>query len=234
MMRTLPGIGTLTLFRLVRSFVDQPARKALLRPMPDDMDLFAAIPATRSGAALDHILYVGPLSPESGAADLLVALSQRAEQHPGRRIELTWAGVGDLAGVFEAQPLPGTLTQHFVGVLDRTAMAVAFAGASLLVVPLVDGGAPVLEALAAGLIVLGGRRVLAMRPILGSNGPGWGYDERGRLDLAATLSAALDETPAAQDNRRRAGRVLALGAPVADAVRRSAQQNRFVSSEVAL
>ena len=234
MTRTLPGIGTLTLFRRVRSFVGRPAREALFRPVPDDMDLFAAIPATRIDPALDHILYVGPLSPESGAADLLVALAQRAEQHPGRRIELTWAGVGDLAGVFKAQPLPGTLTQRFVGVLDRTAMAVAFAGASLLVVPLVDSGAPVLEALAAGLIVIGGRRVLAMRPILGNNGPGWGYDERGRLDLVATLSAALDEAQAAQDVRRRAGRVLALGAPIAETVRWPARQSRLVSSEVVL
>lgn len=234
MMRTLPSIGTLTLSRLVRSFVGLPAREALFRPVPDDMDLFAAIPATRIGPALDHILYVGPLSPESGAADLLIALAQRAEQHPGRSIELTWAGVGDLAGVFEAQPLPDLLIQRFVGVLDRTAMAVAFARASLLVVPLIDSGAPVLEALAAGLIVIGGRRVPAMGPILGSNGPGWGYDERGWLDLAATLSAALDEAPAAQDLRRRAGRVLALGAPVDEAVRWPAEQSRLVSSEVVL
>lgn len=234
MMRTLPGTGAMTLFRLVWPFVGRPSRGIPFRPAPDDLDLFATLPATRTGAALGQILYVGPLSPESGAADLLVALASWAEQHPTRPIEITWAGTGDLAGVFEAQPLPPTLTQRFAGALDRAALLTAFAGASLMAVPLCDSGAPVLEALTAGLVLIGGRRAAAMRPITGPSGPAWSYDERRRQDLAVTLSAALNEAPEALDIRRRAGRLLAYGARASERLAQPADHNRLVSGEVAL
>ena len=231
MPRTVSRAGAATLLRLVWTLTGLAPQAVASGSTPGDFEMFAAIPAARSTSALDWILYVGPLSPESGAADLLVALAGWAEQHPDRPIEITWAGVGDLAGVFEAQPLPCTLTQRFVGELDRAALAEAFADASILAAPLSDNGGPVLEALAAGLVVIGGRRAPAMRSIVGVHGPAWSYDERSLLDLAATLSAALDEKPEARDARRRAGRLLAHDIRAAEAVRLPAAPRRLVSSE---
>lgn len=181
-----------------------------LKPLPPDLDLFLAGPVERDAHAAHRLLHVGPLSPDSGASDVLAALATWAEHNPARRVEICWAGNGDLAGVLAAQPLPANLEQCFLGELDRPGLAEAFAGFGIMIVALGDGEArpPVLEAIAAGLVLLGDRRAAAIRGIARAGAPIWAFNALDAHDMAAALTLAFEASPGELDALREAGRAL--------------------------
>jgi glycosyltransferase involved in cell wall biosynthesis len=142
-----------------------------------------------------RIAVLGPLAAHSGTPELLAAVAAWAEAGPKRRVELAWAGRGDLAGVLAAQPLPPGLTQRFLAPEDAAA---AVAGAELAVVPgLADGSEPSVQAaFAAGLPVLGSRRRGEVRRMVTDAVTGWLYDPARPGELDAALARALATPPA--------------------------------------
>ena len=164
-----------------------------------ELDPFFASRRRRGESAVRRIAFAGDLSPQSGAADLMIAVASWAESNPHRAVDLCWIGEGDLAGVLDAQPLPPGVTQRFLGRLEPQAMAAAFAQCSFLAVPtLVDGGraadgrTPVGEALAAGLPVLGSRLDRTVRRWVGEDANGWLFNPLRPEELADALGRALD------------------------------------------
>lgn len=160
---------------------------------PDEVADFLACRPGRSGQQAHRLVYAGELSPHSGAADLLVCVAAWAEQNPGKPVEIWWIGEGDLAGVLGAQPLPDTVSQRFLGRLDPLGTAAAFGQCGLLVVPsLTDGRrAPVAQALAAGLPVLGSRREREVRRHVREGVNGWVFDPLQPDDMPRALARAL-------------------------------------------
>lgn len=171
-----------------------PASRIFQLAMPYDVDAFLSCGRTRSGPDAHRLVYAGDLSPQSGAADLLISVAAWAEQHPDRPVEIWWIGEGDLAGVLGAQPLPPTVSQRFLGRLDALGTAAAFAQCGLLAVPSLadDRNAPVPEALAAGLPVVGSRRNRRVRQLVREDVNGWLFDPLQPTDMFGALSRALN------------------------------------------
>ncbi len=185
-----------------------PSSPAYPMAVPADIELFSAGPRVRGDGEAHRLIYAGELSPESGAADVLICVAAWAEQHPDQRAELWWAGEGDLSGVLEAQPLPDNMAQRFLGRLDRAGLAAAFGQCGVLVTaPLAQGGPPLLaEALAAGLVVLGSRRISRVRQTVREGGLGWTYDpvrpEEMMHAFGLALASSTDEMNRMRDQCR--------------------------------
>jgi glycosyltransferase involved in cell wall biosynthesis len=182
---------------------------SVILPLPADIGRFLESPVERSGAAAFRFLYAGDLSPESGAADLLICLAAWAEQHPARVTEIWWAAQGDLSGVLQAQPLPDNLIQRFLGDLDRQALADCCARCGILVLPpLAPTCALVAEALAAGLVVLAGNRSNLIRR-LSCEGLGcWSFDAMRPDMMLNTLAQLLGSREVELNRSRMHGRAL--------------------------
>lgn len=171
-----------------------PSSRVFLAATPIESDAFLACERNRRDAEGHRLVFAGSLSPQSGAADLLICLAAWAEQNPSRPLEIWWAGEGDLAGVLDAQPLPPNVTQRFLGRLEPVALAATFGRCGILVVPSLidDRTAPVMEALAAGLLVLGSRLDRKVRQLVRDDVNGWTFDALQPADMARGLSRALD------------------------------------------
>ena len=185
-----------------------PASRIFQVSLPHGVDAFLECGLTRLGPEAHRLVYAGDLSPQSGAADLLIAVAAWAEQHPGRPVEIWWIGEGDLAGVLSAQPLPSTVVQRFLGRLDPPEAASAFGQCGLLVVPSSADDTPsrVPEAFAAGLPVLGSRRNRRVRQFVREDVNGWLFDPLQPADMVQALCRALDSSPEQLDEMREAAR----------------------------
>ena len=187
-----------------------PSARIFSMPAPYDAEVFLSCPKTRTDQEAYRLVYAGDLSPQSGAADFLICLAAWAERHPNRPAEIWWIGEGDLSGVLDAQPLPDTMSQRFLGRLDAGATAAAFASCGLLVVPALtdDRRSLVAEALAAGLPVLGSRRSRRVRQLVRDDLTGWTFDPLRPEDMLRALDRALGISAEELDVMRETGRAL--------------------------
>jgi glycosyltransferase involved in cell wall biosynthesis len=201
-----------------------------------EIETFLACARTRSSPEAHRLAFAGDLSPRSGAADLLISLAAWAEQNPGRQIEIWWIGEGDLAGVLGAQPLPGTISQRFLGQLDPDAMAAAFGQCGLFVDPSLGHGArtPILEALAAGLPVLGSRRNPRARQFVHENVNGWLFDPLQPADILQAISRALGSSTEQLNQMRDKARNVAFPLDSRDFADRLSQAFALVMPAVVL
>jgi glycosyltransferase involved in cell wall biosynthesis len=179
---------------------------------PHEMESFLACGSIRPSPEAHRLVFAGDLSPRSGAADLLISLAAWAEQNPSQPIEIWWIGKGDLAGVLGAQPLPQTFSQRFLGQLDAETMATAFGQCGLFVDPSLEHGTrtPVLEALAAGLPVLGSRRNRHVVHFVHEDVNGWLFDPLKPADMFGAISRALGSSPEQLDQMRDKARNVAF------------------------
>jgi hypothetical protein len=171
-------------------------------PVPDDLNLFLACRAVRDPAATNRLLHVGPLSPDSGAVEALIALAAWAERHPSESAAIWWAGEGDLAGVLAAQPLPDNLSQRFLGPLSRRELALALGDCGLLVAVSAESSPPLVEALGAGCLIVANRRLPLARRMLQAGAPLWLFDPMRPTGLADMLQTALGTAADGLDQQR--------------------------------
>lgn len=177
---------------------------------PSGLEAFLACPLPRAPGSVHRVVYAGPLTPRSGATDILSCIAAWAAQHGDHPIEIWWAGEGDLAGILDAQPLPPCMTQRFLGPLDRATLADCFGQCGILVLPLDreagDDPAPVAEALAAGLVVVGSAQDPEVRRFVVDGVNGWVFDPH-RLDrLGRAIGLALGAVSDKLAAMRAAGR----------------------------
>ena len=200
---------------LAMSKPGSPAR-TVCRIAPDyHLDRFLQIAPTRSADQARRIIVMCDLTPGSGAADLLVAVTAWSEAHPGQAVELNWIGEGDMAGLLAAQPLPDNLSQLFLGLLDPGQVAASFARCGLLVMPSIveDMHAPIAEALAAGLPVLGSRRSRDIRHLVADGVNGWLFDPLTTGDMLDGVTRALGTSGQLLDGMRTRARDAVSPAP---------------------
>ena len=177
---------------------------------PLKIDAFLACDCTRTRAQAHRLVFAGDLSPGSGTADFLTVLAAWAAENPSQPVEIWWAGEGDLAGVLGAQPLPATVSQRFFGALDATELAAVFGQCGLLVVPSFAQNtyAPVVEALAAGLLVVGNRHHPSVRQRLREDVNGWLFDDMEPDGMLKALSRAFSSPAEQLDHMRQTARHL--------------------------
>jgi glycosyltransferase involved in cell wall biosynthesis len=185
---------------------------------PPDLETFAKRGVSRPNGAIGKIVFVGELSPRSGAADFQNALVALAEEYPDRPIDMLWIGGGDLFDVLATQPLPANVSQRFIGTPHRDGLADEFAGVDMMVVPSLTRGPhhPVREALAAGLPVLGSTRNRDVVRLVREGETGWLFDPLKPLDIERALRKALAADPDTLDGIRVAARWHAYGLSAAD------------------
>ncbi|MFC0406627.1 glycosyltransferase [Roseomonas elaeocarpi] len=179
---------------------------------PLDLEPFAMLPERRSGAAAHRVLYVGALTPRAGVADFLAFAAAWAERNRERRLELWWAGDGDLRAVLDAQPLPPNLEQSFLPAPTLEELPQLLSECGLLAV---SGSSEelfdtVLRAMAGGLPVIGNLRSQMVREAVVPGETGWTFDPRAPGSAVLALDAALAEPEAALDRMRVAARARAL------------------------
>ena len=172
-------------------------RIVLLSEAADDFGMFAAALRPRVDADIHRLIHVGDLEPEAGVADLLGCAQGWAARNPDKNLELWWAGDGCLRGVLQAQPTLPNLGQHFVGELPRPELAALMLRCDLLVTPALSDPTShgILEALTAGLPVLGSSRVIAARELITPGETGWIFDPLQPGSMALALDIALATTP---------------------------------------
>ena len=171
-----------------------------------DNPALVARSGTRSGLAATRIVYMGELSPRSGAAEFQGCAIAWAEQFPERKIEILWLGQGDLRGVLHAQILPTNFMQSFADIPPPDSLGTALASYGLFVLP---GLSPVrspfiAEAMAAGLPVLGSIHSAQARALVTPNQTGWLFDPFHPATMFAALDAALTLRPDRLDVMREA------------------------------
>ena len=194
-----------------------PESRLFFSPHCVDNDVFAAASvAAHGGASGSHrqarrrVLFVGKLLARKHPADLLHAVARLAEH----RIEVVFAGSGELEGELRQVAATLALPVTFLGFVNQSQLPAVYASADVLVLPS-DGretwGLVVNEAMACGL------------PAVVSDAVGCGPDlvERGAtgavfpLGDVAALAAALDSVLSldADHVRRRVAARIALYSP---------------------
>lgn len=140
-----------------------------------DISAFMSCPITRNQESAFRIVYAGDFSPYSGVTDFFACMIAWAEIHPDIKVDIVWLGDGDLRGVLHAQLTPSNLKQEFLSISDRVE---AFCKCGILVVPnIIDHRSSfVIEALAAGLAILGSIKSAQVRSLINHKKVGWIFD----------------------------------------------------------
>ena len=169
-----------------------------------DVMPFIQAPLARTDAAVTRILYLGELVPYSGVVDLLSCAIEWSERNPAKRVDICWAGYGDLQGVLRAQLTPPNLTQSFTPLPTGSALVELMGRCGILAVPNL-GQADLLAlalGMAAGLPVLGNLRSPQVRLLVSHAVNGWLFDPVSLSSMFDALGAALT-TPAPEFDRMR-------------------------------
>ncbi len=175
------------------------------------LDLFLTIPPWRTGAAARRLAFVGRLTPETGAADLLWAAEAWAERYCEQTIRILWVGEGDLKDVLIAQPVAENLVQKFLPVPSPPQLAAVLSRCGMLVAPtLAEGTVSLISAaMAAGLPVLASSRQPGAAQWVLHGRTGWLFDPLVPGALALVLERALATPDAVLDRMRELVRQLA-------------------------
>lgn len=181
-----------------------PASRVVFLSDTPDLAMFANASRDRVADGACRLIHVGDLEPKAGAADLMQCVIAWAGANPSRIVEVWWAGDGCLRGILEAQPVPPNVTQRFLGHLSPQEIASAFGQCSVLAVPtFVDQWSHVVvEAMVAGLPVLGSRRCRAVEEMVVHGETGWVFDPYRQDEMARAVALALDAVPEALERMR--------------------------------
>ena len=193
---------------------------------------FAAAPLRRRPEDTRRLVFSGRLIAQKGVFKLQQGLARRAAEHPGARIDITWAGEGEARAALQATLLPPNLHQRFTGHLDYPALARLYAASGALILPTLfdEWGLVVNEALASGLPVLGSVFSQAVEVLVEDGVTGWLFDPT----LPDSLQGALHRFLTTHEDRlatmRAAARRRGLQVSVEGAADRIAAAAREVLS----
>jgi len=185
-------------------------------PMPLDWDVHGAAPVLTSAREPGHLLFVGRLSAQKGADQLLRALALLAPTHPHARLTI----VGDgperpaLAALVASLALSERVT--FVGLRTPQDVASLYRSASVLAIPATTGrlgeregfGQVAVEAMLAGLPVVA-TATGGLVDIIDDGTTGLLVSEGDPVALAHALTRLLDDAELAESLATR-GRRTAL------------------------
>jgi glycosyltransferase involved in cell wall biosynthesis len=209
---------------LVRNESDEAAAVAARRsgsmvfnvPGPYKIAGFCAMEPARRGDAAHRIIVSGALTPGSDALTILHVAAHWAEQHPERRMALSWIGNGDLRHVLAAQSLPDNVTQDFPGELADAGRQDEFARSGIFISTAASADAKtredlrIAEAMASGLIVLFDRGSRGAARLVQDQVSGIGFDAGQPASLMHAIARVMDAAESALDPMRRAARMRIL------------------------
>jgi glycosyltransferase involved in cell wall biosynthesis len=163
-----------------------------------DVAPFLKFQLDRTVDGTHRLAFSDDLAPQTGAADFLLAAMAWAGKHRGEAVDIVWIGDGILRDMLRAQPLPPNLSQRFISRPSAEEIADVFAQSGILVAPTAfgDAGHPVLQALAAGIPVLGSVHCRSVRQWVRDGETGWVFDplKPGALNRAMSRALAAGAT----------------------------------------
>lgn len=176
--------------RYVRSF-GVSTRRIFTAPYTTEMKPFQAVSLERAPECRRRLLYCGQLIERKGLHPFVTTLSEWAERHSDRRVELWFLGDGPLGPALEHLSRPPNMVLRFLGNVPYNQLAIWYKQVGVLAFPTLadEWGLVVNEALAAGVPVLGSLYSQAVEELVRDGENGWTF----RPDRAEELSSALDQ-----------------------------------------
>jgi len=173
------------------------ADKVFRIPQTTDVACFLAIPPERSPAVRHRLLYCGRLVQLKGLVPFLTNLAEFARQRPNQQIEVWFAGDGPLRSDLAQFALPANLDLTFLGDVPYDRLPEVYSQAGILVFPTLadEWGLVVVEAMAAGLPVLGSLHSQAVEDLVTDGLDGWSFRPDDCASLQSALNRALGAPP---------------------------------------
>jgi glycosyltransferase involved in cell wall biosynthesis len=170
-----------------------------------DWPFFDAVTVTEGSKEIRRLLYVGRLVELKGLLPFLRILSRWAEEHPGRGIEMWFAGDGPLRPALESMETD-SLSLRFLGHVSYEQLPEIYASADLLVLPTLsdEWGLVVNEALGVGVPVLGSLYSQAVNDLVEDGMNGWTFYPDRPEDVYSVLDHAMQTPPDALRRMREA------------------------------
>jgi glycosyltransferase involved in cell wall biosynthesis len=167
-------------------------RKLFRIPQTTDIALFLSVAPNRPGAIRHRLLYAGRLIELKGILPFLSNLADWARKNTQRQIEFWIAGDGPVRSQLASFPCPGNLSLRLLGHVAYDRLPDVYGEAGILVLPTLadEWGLVVVEAMAAGLPVLGSVYSQAVEELVSDRENGWLF----RPDDPATVRKALEQS----------------------------------------
>jgi hypothetical protein len=168
-----------------------PSERVFLVPQTTDLQPFLNLPRSRTARKSKRILYSGQLIERKGILPFLTQLSKWAAHHPFEEAEFWLVGEGPLRPELERFPSPENLRLRFLGHVPYEDLPAIYAQADLFVFPSLadEWGLAVIEAMAAGLPVLGSLHSQAVEDMIKHGHNGWHF----RANCSEELGPLLDQ-----------------------------------------
>lgn len=168
-----------------------------LFPLPyaaDDRTLYRGPLERDEAQTRGRFLIIGQLSQRKGVVPLVHQAAQYVRKHPGRPIELWFAGDGPQRDEIAAIDAPPGLVVRLLGNVPANDLSGVMRQCSALIAPtLADEWMLVVnEGLQAGLPVIGSVHSQAVMTLVQNDVNGWRYDPAVQDDRHASFEAAVD------------------------------------------
>jgi glycosyltransferase involved in cell wall biosynthesis len=159
-------------------------------PQSTEMSALLALPLGRTPVETKRLVYLGRLIELKGLEGFIAQLSAWCDHHPDQHIELQLVGDGPLRKQLESMPRAANLRLVFRGEVAYAQLPQVLREAGILVFPTLsdEWGLVVVEAMAAGLPVLGSLYGQAVEELVRNGENGWTF----RPDHADELDRAFD------------------------------------------
>ncbi|MEP6960522.1 MAG: glycosyltransferase family 4 protein, partial [Acidobacteriota bacterium] len=192
--------------RYIRAF-GVASEKVFRVPQTTSIQPFLDLPIPTVAPPVRRLLYSGRLVEFKGVVPFLLQLREWATKRPSQEIEVTFAGDGPVRTEIRAMALPTNLRLRFLGNLPYADLPEVYGSVDVLIFPTLadEWGLVVVEAMAAGLPVLGSLYSQAVEDLVIDNETGWTFRTDHPKEMSGALDRMLSTSPAALlDMKRRA------------------------------
>ena len=168
--------------------------KVFCVPQTTDIARFLAVSAQRPAWLRRRFIYCGRLIQLKGLIPFISHLTDLARCRADQRFELWFAGDGPLRSELTEFPRPANLDFLFLGNVSYDRMPEVYGQAGILVFPTLadEWGLVVVEAMAAGLPVLGSLYSQAVDDLVTDGLTGWTFRPDDSVGIRSALGRVLD------------------------------------------
>lgn len=174
-----------------------PDEKIFRVPQTTDLQPFLDQPlAGNPDSSTLRMLYSGRLIELKGLVPFVEHLKEELKNRPGRKVEIWFVGDGPLRQKLEALEVPSNLSLKVLGNLPYPELPKIYKDCDLLILPTLsdEWGLVVVEAMAAGLPVLGSLYSQAVEELVKTGETGWIHSPSDGDATRLAIGAALDQS----------------------------------------
>jgi glycosyltransferase involved in cell wall biosynthesis len=174
------------------------SRRIFRIPQTTEIAPLLAIPLHRPKSIRRRLIYCGRLIELKGLLPFLRHLMHWSRCNPQREVEMTLVGEGPLRSEIERLQLPGNLKLELPGQVSYSKLSEIYSQGGILVFPTLadEWGLVVVEAMAAGLPVLGSVNSQAVEDLVKDGVNGWTFVP----DIPSQVVSALDRALESSDS----------------------------------